>query len=140
MPFSTQWKIRFADVDPASIVFYPRYFEMLNGTVEDWFETMGYDFATMHRTLHRGVPTVRIESQFLEPSELGDIVEISITPTHIGNSSCTIDFLMSCNGSVRLKATSTLVYMDLDARKSCPWPDDLRQKLLETQGTPIAAG
>jgi 4-hydroxybenzoyl-CoA thioesterase len=28
--------IRFSDCDPAGIVFYPQYFVMLNGLVEDW--------------------------------------------------------------------------------------------------------
>ena len=29
--------VRFADCDPAGIVFYPRYMEMFNALVEDWF-------------------------------------------------------------------------------------------------------
>ena len=49
MLFTTTVQVRFADVDPAGIVFYPRYFEMLNGAVEDWFaQQLGLDFATMH--------------------------------------------------------------------------------------------
>lgn len=139
MPFVTEWKIRFADVDPAGIVFYPRYFEMLNGVIEDWFESMGHDFSTMHLKMHRGVPTVRIECDFIKPSELGDIVQISVAPTQIGRSSCSIEYVISCGGEVRLKVAAVLVYMDLKAQKSCEWPDDLKQKLLETQnGLPIA--
>jgi 4-hydroxybenzoyl-CoA thioesterase len=133
MPFVTQWKIRFADVDPAGIVFYPRYFEMLNGVVEDWFEAMGHSFSKMHLQMHRGVPTVRIECDFLKPSELGDHVEISVTPTQVGRSSCSIQYLLICNGEVRLKVAAILVYMDLQTQKSCSWPDDLREKLLEMQ-------
>ena len=38
MSFTTTRKVRFEHCDPAGIVFYPRYFEMINGTVEDWFE------------------------------------------------------------------------------------------------------
>ena len=30
--------VRFAHCDPGGIVFYARYFEMINGVVEDWFE------------------------------------------------------------------------------------------------------
>ena len=37
MSFQISTKVRFGDVDPAGIVFYPRYFEMLNAAVEDWF-------------------------------------------------------------------------------------------------------
>lgn len=49
MPFVTTAKVRFAHADAAGIVFYPRYFEMLNGAVEDWFEQdIGLDFKTLH--------------------------------------------------------------------------------------------
>ena len=29
--------VRFSHCDPASIVYFPRYFDMINGVVEDWF-------------------------------------------------------------------------------------------------------
>ena len=36
--FTKQEKVRFKHVDYAGIVFYPRFLEMLNDLVEDWFE------------------------------------------------------------------------------------------------------
>ena len=36
--FTKQEKVRFQHVDYAGIVFYPRFLEMLNCLVEDWFE------------------------------------------------------------------------------------------------------
>ncbi|HEY1393321.1 MAG TPA: acyl-CoA thioesterase, partial [Methylibium sp.] len=38
-PLAVFWRerqIRFSDCDPAGIVFYPQYFVMFNGLVEDW--------------------------------------------------------------------------------------------------------
>lgn len=129
MTFTTTTHVRFADVDPAGIVFYPRFFEMLNGAVEDWFAHMGMDFRTMHLERHVGVPTVRIECDFVAPCELGEELVIAISPTRIGQSSCTIDYLLSCKGETRLKATGVLVFMDLAAKKSIPWPDALRARI-----------
>ena len=37
MPFTLTHTVRFGDCDPAAIVFYPRYYEMLNATIEEWF-------------------------------------------------------------------------------------------------------
>ena len=34
--FRRERLIRFSDCDPAGIVFYPQYFVMFNGLVEDW--------------------------------------------------------------------------------------------------------
>ena len=38
MQYTKQEKVRFQHVDYAGIVFYPRFLEMLNCLVEDWFE------------------------------------------------------------------------------------------------------
>ncbi len=129
MPFQTETVVRFAQVDAAGIVFYPRYFEMLNAAVEDWFAAMDLDFATMHRDRDMGVPTVKLEASFLAPSELGDRLTVSITPQEIGRSSCTLTAVFACAGHERLRIVVVLVCMDLSARRSTAWPDELRPKM-----------
>ena len=127
MSFTTRAKVRFADVDPAGIVFYPRYFEMLNAAVEDWFaQGLGVDFATLHLKRRLGTPTVRLECDFLVPSELGDTLDIEIGVASLGRTSCNIAYRVSGGGVDRLRAKAVLVCMDLDAQKAVPWPDDLR--------------
>ena len=39
MAFTYPHKVLFRHCDPAGIVFYPRYFEMMNDTVEAFFGT-----------------------------------------------------------------------------------------------------
>lgn len=129
MAFSTDVTIRFAHVDAAGIVFYPRYFEMLNGAVEDWFASMGWDFRKMHLTRNMGVPTVKLECDFLAPSELGETVTITIVPTSIGRSSCAVTYVVSGGGKERLRASGVLVCMNLAEKKSMPWPAELREAL-----------
>ena len=131
MTFATTVPVRFADVDPAGIVFYPRDFEMLNGAVEDWFsQGLGMDFKQMHLIDHIGVPTVKLEVTFLSPSELGDVLTISITPEQVGRSSCTFTALFSGDGRDRLRAEVVLVCMDLKKQQSCPWPESVRERML----------
>lgn len=130
MPFETSTKVRFAHVDGASIVFYPRYFEMLNGAVEDWFaQALGADFHAMHVERDIGVPTVQISAEFLAPSTLGEDLTIIITPERIGRSSCAYSVVFSAAGQVRLRATGTLVCMNLTTQKSVPWPEDIRARM-----------
>lgn len=130
MSFETSVKIRFAHVDPAGIVFYPRYFEMLNGAVEDWFaQSLGLDFKTMHLDQHIGVPTVKLEVNFLAPSKLGDDLTIRIIPRDIGRSSCTITALFTGAGRDRLRAEIVLVCMDLEAQRSIAWPAAVKEKM-----------
>lgn len=131
MTFVTTAQVRFADVDPAGIVFYPRYFEMLNGAVEDWFaRELRMDFKQMHLVDHIGVPTVKLDVTFLSPSELGDVLTIAITPGQVGKSSCAMTVLFSGDGRDRLRAEVVLVCMDLAEQRSRPWPEAVRERML----------
>ena len=130
MSFETTARVRFADVDLAGIVFYPRYFEMLNAAVEDWFsQRLGLPFGVMHQDLKMGVPTVSLSVTFAHPSRLDERLSIVLTPREIGRSSCTVDVLFTGNGLDRLKAVVVLVCMDLVSICSMPWPDDVRAKM-----------
>jgi 4-hydroxybenzoyl-CoA thioesterase len=131
MTFATSVQVRFADVDPAGIVFYPRYFEMLNAVVEDWFaQDLGMSFKQLHLVDHIGVPTVKLEVTFLSPSELGDILTVTITPDQVGRSSCTFNALFSGDGRDRLRLQVVLVCMDMATQRSRPWPESVRRGML----------
>lgn len=133
MAFETTCQVRFAHVDGAGIVFYPRYFEMLNAAVEDWFgQVLGADFRALHHDRGIGVPTVKLETEFHAPSLLGDVLKVRITPRNVGRSSCTYEAVFTGSGSDRLKVSATLVCMDLVAKKAVPWPEDIRTRMLGT--------
>lgn len=130
MTFHTQTVVRFAHVDPAGIVFYPRYFEMLNAAVEDMFaEQIGVDFATMHLDRKIGVPTVNLSVDFHAASRLGDLLDFTIDVEKVGGSSATLNVAVTSAGAPRLSIRVVLVCMDLDAGKSMPWPDDMRPQV-----------
>ena len=130
MAYVHRRKVMFKDCDPARIVFYPRYFEMLNDTVECFFdEVLGCPFEALH--LGHAVPTARIETVFLAPSRLGDWLEIALECKRLGRSSLDLAFAARCGDEMRLTATSTIVHVGPEGR-SVPWPDGLR-KVLELQ-------
>lgn len=128
MPFTTQTTVRFADVDPAGIVFYPRYFEMLNAAVEDWFgQELGLDFSVMHIEHRIGVPTVKLDVVFEAPSMLGERLAITITPTSLGRTSCAFTAVFAGpSGDARLTAHVVLVCMSLDRKRPVEWPEKIR--------------
>lgn len=123
MPFVHHTPVRFAHVDAAGIVFYPRFFEMLNAAVEDWFAALGRDFRSLHLEDRIGTPTVRLEADFLAPAMLGEELAIALTPVKVGTSSCVYRFAFESGGTLRLKGEGVLVCMDLDAQRSRPWPE-----------------
>jgi 4-hydroxybenzoyl-CoA thioesterase len=127
MSFVVQTPVRFAHVDAAGIVFYPRYFEMVNAALEDYFaQVVGVDFHAMHIERGLGVPTVKLESVFAAPSRLGDPLDIGVSVERMGNSSATMLFDIACAGEARLTVRSVIVCMDLKSGRPVPWPADMR--------------
>jgi len=125
--FETTRKILFQHCDPAGIVFYPRYFELLNGVVEEWFEDwLGVSFADLHDVRRRGIPTVSITADFSRPSRLGDTLVFRYIVEKMGGASLTLRFEIEGPDGLRLSGTQVLVHVDLDAMKPVPFPEDLR--------------
>lgn len=127
MSFVSRQTVRFAHCDPAGIVFYPRYFELLNAAVEDYFaEVLGVSFARMHMERHLGVPTVKLSVEFSAPSRLGDALDFRIEVLRVGRSSADLRVAVACGGEIRLAAEIVLVCMDLSLGRATPWPLDMR--------------
>lgn len=131
MLFTKSTPIRFRHCDPAGIVFYPRYFEMLNDLVEDWFAELGWDFASLHGNKNEGIPTLKLEAAFLAPSRLGEELLFSLELLSLGSSSFDLGYSASCQGELRLRAKAKLVYISSqDGLKSTPIPAELRERML----------
>jgi 4-hydroxybenzoyl-CoA thioesterase len=133
MTYTRLIQIEFNHCDPAGIVFYPRYFEMTNSVVENFFaDIVGRSFASMHSgTHHNGVPTVRIESEFLAPSRLGDKVLFSLKIAQLSSRSLTLAVEGAVAAERRMRAKLTLVWVD--NMRSAAWPPDMRSRLVAYQ-------
>jgi 4-hydroxybenzoyl-CoA thioesterase len=127
--FTTERRVRFADVDPAGIVFFPRYFEMLNAVVEDWFAgPLGVSFGELHLQRHSSVPTAALEARFMAPSRLEDDLTFSLMVTKLGGASCGLRHRIECDGELRFEATQTIVHVGASLKPE-PWPDALRARI-----------
>lgn len=136
MAFTHRQQVLFRHCDPARIVFFPRYFEMLNDVVEAFFAAIpGEAFHEMHPD--RGVPTARIDTEFTAPSRHGDWLDFTLAFTRVGRSSVTTRFVCTCGGETRLTARSVLVHVGPDLRPM-PWSDAARSALLAHQEEEIA--
>lgn len=132
--FKVDTLIRFGHTDPAGIVFYPRYFEMINNTVEDWFaEALGVSFGELVEQGSKGMPTVRTECDFIRPSRLGDVLTFELTVAKLGRSSVTLQISAKCQGEERLRALTTLVYADYSSprMRAMPIPAGLRDNMVK---------
>ena len=132
--FTTRTRIMFQHCDPAGIVYHPRFFDMISGAVEDFFETrLGWHWARMHGPDGSGVPTVTITVDFIAPVRLGDWLDLDVRVMDVGRSSLKLQVLGSVEGKVAFDARPTLVHVELATMTSRPWPDDVRTRLIQHQ-------
>lgn len=125
--FYAEQLVRFSHCDPAGIVFFPQYFIMFNGLVEDWFnQGLGVDYANYITERRLGFPVVNLQCNFVSPSKIGEKITLGLKLEHLGKSSLKLEVTCSYKGAERVKAIMVLVAMDLDQGKSVPVPEDLR--------------
>jgi 4-hydroxybenzoyl-CoA thioesterase len=130
MSFTRQETVRFGHCDPAGIVFYPRYFEMLNALIEDWFTFgLGIGYAELLGPRRVGVPTVSLGSEFKRISRMGDALTQTLSIKKLGRTSLTLAVVFSGADGERAIFEPVLVCTDLNTHKPQPFPADLRSAL-----------
>jgi 4-hydroxybenzoyl-CoA thioesterase len=107
-------------------MFYPRFFALVNEAVEDWFAAMGTSFKALHIEQRKGVPTVKLNAEFVRPARIGDRITQRLRVSHLGGASCKLHHEAIVAGVVIATFDHTIVYVDLDAMKPEPWPPALR--------------
>jgi len=119
----------FSQTDPAGYVFYPRFFEMFQAAVEDWFyEELEIDYADMFRG-GRGLPTAHSECDFIHPCRLGDLLELTIILEKIGKTSITLRFEGRVGETLCLKALLVLVFIDTGDGRPRPIAPNVLERL-----------
>ena len=125
--YSFPQKVLFKHCDPAGIVFFPRYFEMINDCMEGFFsDVLGAPFEKI--IPENGVPTAKISTHFLSPSRHGDQLALLLEVTKVGRTSFTYAMTAICGEQTRFKTNGTLVFVD-DAGRPAPWPPALKDRL-----------
>ena len=122
--------IRFSHCDPAAIVYFPRFFDLAHSTMEDWF-AQGVGFPLPELIINRriGTPTVSIQCDFVKPLRMGDTLRFELRVTKLGNASANLQYRGFKGDAEHLRITQTVVFMDLDAARAVPIPEDVRSHI-----------
>ena len=130
--YEAQIPVRFADCDAAGIVFYPRYLEMFNGLVENWFrDELQFSFTEIVTNRGWGLPTVHLEVDFVAPSRFDETLSATLTVRSVGTTSIGLEILFrgQDNGE-RVRGKVVLVLIDRALQRAIPWPGELRERIL----------
>ena len=131
--FIKQEQIRFQHIDYAGIVFYPRFLEMLNCLVEDWFEeALDRPFSKMHQT--NGIPTVDLKVQFKKAARLGETLTKKLWVKELKSSSVICGFRFEDeNENTCLEGEVTLVNVkiseDRNSIKAEAFTEEMKERI-----------
>jgi len=122
--------IRFSHCDPAGIVYFARYFDLMNGVVEDWFgEALGIDYHEMIGPRRTGLGYVSAGADFAKPGFMGDRLEFAVAVERIGRKSVTLRVHAFRASEPMLQARLVIVTTSLVTHTSTVLPEDLRAAL-----------
>jgi 4-hydroxybenzoyl-CoA thioesterase len=127
--FRTPWAVRFADVDNAGIIYYPRFFHAFHVAFEEFWEREAK--RPYHLVLHRdrvGFPAVHIESDFRKTVTFGDPLEIRVGVKRFGNRSVVFRYevVRTDTGEVHAAADITKAVVDMNTFRPIVMPAVLR--------------
>ncbi|MDF2808997.1 MAG: acyl-CoA thioesterase [Microvirga sp.] len=133
-PGARAWRtvvpIRFSHCDPAGIVYFARYFDLMNGVVEDWFSAaLEIDYHEMIGPRRIGLGYVSAGADFVRPGFMGDQLECAVVVERIGRTSLTLHIHAFRALERVLLARLVIVTTSLETHRAIPLPDDLRASL-----------
>ena len=128
--FTAKRTVRFSQCDAAGIIFYPRYFELVHEVTEDWFcVALDLPYSRLMFKLRRGFPMLKLVARFSAPSQLGDLLDISLIVKHVGATSLHLDYDVECCGVRRAYISSVVVQTVLETGRPMKIDGDLRARL-----------
>ena len=122
-------RIEFNHCDPAGIVFYPRYFEMLNSVVENFFRDVAkHPFEAMMLD-DTGVPTARTEMTFTAPSRLGEVLDWRLSVARLGRAA--LDLTVEAWGADQRRLTAEITVVHIKTGRPKAWPEAVRARIAQ---------
>lgn len=128
MPFEFSTPVRFADVDHAGIVYYPRFFHYFHMAFEELFRArLGprayVDLLDKDRV---GFPAVHAEADYHAPLRFGDTATIALAVAKLGATSITFRYRVRRDDVACATGTVVCAVVDLAHFKPLPIPANIR--------------
>ena len=118
--------VRFAEIDRAGIVYYPRFFHYFHIAFEEFFaDRVGIPYNVLLDRDRIGFPTVHAECDYRSPIRFGDVLRVEITVERIGRSSVVFLYRLRRSAKVAVVAAEariTVVCIDMDSFRPVPIP------------------
>jgi acyl-CoA thioester hydrolase len=129
--FIIEERVRWGDVDAASIIFYGAYIRFFEFAETELFRAVGLPYGILFDQSDIWLPRVHLECDFLRAARLDDLLEVSVYVGRIGNSSMRLNFEVRRKGEEALIANAHFVLAAVrrDTFEKVTVPQDLRERL-----------
>lgn len=110
-PFTCSIPIRFADIDHAGIVYFPRFFHYFHVAFEEmWRARLGARaYVSLLDDDRLGFPAVRAECDYRAPLRFGDVAEIELRVVKLGRTSVTFGYRVYRAADAGVEASTRLL-------------------------------
>jgi acyl-CoA thioester hydrolase len=133
--FGARTRVGFSDTDAQGIVYYGRYFPYIDLARVEYLRMLGLLGMEIGE---RGVEFVTRAGtiEYHAPAVFDDELEVFIRIARIGRTSLTYEFAVyrAQDDLLMVTGTQTLVLVDLDERKPCEIPQELRETIRAFEG------
>ncbi len=116
-------RVRFRDCDSLGHVNNAVYLTYLEEARVDLRNEFGFDWTQMI--------LARCEIDFRDQVSVGEVVEVTMWPTRVGNKSFDLGYELKVGDRIVAEAKTVLVAFDYERGESVPLPDDWRKLLSE---------
>lgn len=112
-PFRIDLPVRFADVDYARVMYFPRMLDLTHVAMEEFFARgVGKSYAVMVVDERIGFPTVHLECDFVRPLRFGDVAEVAIDVLEVGVRKVVFRYAVANRGAPAFAVRQTAVAID----------------------------
>jgi len=108
-------EVRFADCDPARIMFYPRFFILFDRGTESLFRSVGLPWEIMYEDEDLiGLPLLEASATFIKACRMGDTLEVESWIAEWQNKTFIVHHRIHNGGDVALEGREVRVWARRD--------------------------
>jgi acyl-CoA thioester hydrolase len=137
--FSAQTRVGFSDTDAQGIVYYGRYlpyFDLARVEYHRNLGLLGMDIGDEGQEFVMRALTI----EYLAPAVFDDLIEVYVRMARIGRTSVTYELAAyRASDELMVRATQTLVLVDLEERKAVAIPDSYKESIRAFEGETLEA-
>lgn len=129
--FTIEERVRWGDVDAASIIFYGAYIRFFEFAETELFRSVGLPYSVMFDELDVWLPRAHLECDFRKAAQLDDLLVVSVYVGRIGTKSLRLNFEVRRKNEPELVAEAhfVLVAVRRDTFETVKVPDELKRRL-----------